>query len=880
MYRNETETHMIMQSLLLTQEGAAAKLQRQIDLEATMRGDGMLRYIKQNEEAANSGREADTAYGRKLLKTYIQPVAVAIAAELQAISEGQAGYGNSHLKDVLHIPAEVIAYLSLKGVLNVITSENTLQYVALHIGKLIEDEAKCRHFDALAPDTYNYARKRAQRNTTYVRRSNAIGAMLKHTADGAYEETQPRPELAWEQWTKTKKLQIGTKLINLICNTIDLIAVATTPTKNRKGKQYVIRPTETLKEWLSEYNDALAILSPMHMPCIIPPLPFTHPTNGGYHTTLVPPISLVKTANKGQQTNLKNNVKQMQAVYDAVNTAMAVAWKINKQVFEVAKTLWKNDIAIAGLPSQNNLCLPLCPKCGQPVSFDERHDCFTADKELFKQWKREAALTHSINAKAFSKRILVHRVLWTAEQYKDEDMLYFPYQLDFRGRLYAVPQFLNPQGHDIAKALLTFAEGKAITDDTAEKWLAIQVANTWGEDKSSFGARVEWVKQHEAMIQAIASDPYSNKEWAEADSPFCFLAACYEWAAYRAHGKGYISHLPIAQDGTCSGLQHYSAILRDTVGGAAVNLIPAEKPQDIYAVVAERTIEALGEITPDDDDYCLAQQWLVSGLITRKVTKRAVMTLPYGSTLYSAKKYIRATIEEIREKNPNSVPWLPEDTGVACSYLGKIVWGAIRETVIAAAEAMDWLKAAARLSAKAGMPLTWTSPSGMPIIQEYMDMQSRRVDTALFGGCVFSLGGKKGAIDVSGNKRTRIVLTLQEETDRIDQFAQIAGLAPNFIHSLDASAMMFAVNASRAAGIKAFALIHDSFGTHAADSQQLADILRDEFIRMYETHDVLQELNDTLRALLPAELCDKMPPLPRKGTLDLNLIRVSEYFFA
>ena len=41
----------------------------------------------------------------------------------------------------------------------------------------------------------------------------------------------------------------------------------------------------------------------------------------------------------------------------------------------------------------------------------------------------------------------------------------------------------------------------------------------------------------------------------------------------------YVSHVPVHQDGSCNGLQHYAALGRDLTGGYAVNLCPTDKPQ-------------------------------------------------------------------------------------------------------------------------------------------------------------------------------------------------------------------------------------------------------------------------------------------------------------
>lgn len=52
----------------------------------------------------------------------------------------------------------------------------------------------------------------------------------------------------------------------------------------------------------------------------------------------------------------------------------------------------------------------------------------------------------------------------------------------------------------------------------------------------------------------------------------------------------FVSHLPIYQDGSCNGLQHYAALGRDEEGGKEVNLVPAEKPSDVYSSVAFRYV--------------------------------------------------------------------------------------------------------------------------------------------------------------------------------------------------------------------------------------------------------------------------------------------------
>ena len=74
----------------------------------------------------------------------------------------------------------------------------------------------------------------------------------------------------------------------------------------------------------------------------------------------------------------------------------------------------------------------------------------------------------------------------------------------------------------------------------------------------------------------------------ESDEPWQTLAACIELqdALMSPDPSKYVSHLPIHQDGSCNGLQHYAALGRDLQGAQSVNLTPLSSPQDVYSDVA------------------------------------------------------------------------------------------------------------------------------------------------------------------------------------------------------------------------------------------------------------------------------------------------------
>jgi DNA-directed RNA polymerase len=167
------------------------------------------------------------------------------------------------------------------------------------------------------------------------------------------------------------------------------------------------------------------------------------------------------------------------------------------------------------------------------------------------------------------------------------------------------------------------------------------------------------------------------------------------------------------------------------------------------------------------------------------------------------------------------------------------------------------LQEVAKISAKAGVPITWTTPIGFMPRQEYLEQKSVRVES-FFGGI-------------------RIRLTLAEDVpDKLDKRKQKDGIAPNFVHSMDASHLMLTVNKCKEAGITNFSMIHDSYGTHACDTEKLSELLREAFIEQYQ-QPVLDNFREEVQQRV---LEEELPEVPKKGDLDLSLVRQSRYFFA
>lgn len=799
---------------------------KQIALEQEMRAAGITRHRKEQTKKKERGQESTTDYGQYLLRVSLPALESAIRESVKACLEGKAGRASTGAIMVSHLEPDVAATITLRVLLNQITTQRGFVHSAVTLGRTLEDEVRIR--------AYEEGNKRFM---TYVldeldKRPGSYTYKRRRLIQAARKDGQE-----WKVWTPRERLLVGTFLIDLAIQHTGLITQALTR-RGRKETRLILPTANTMKA-IKDLNEFKEVLKPEYYPCVQPPRDWTTPFNGGYHTANVRPLTLVKTFNKKYLDELKT--VDMPMVYGAVNAMQNTAFKVNTFILDTLKEVWETGIALPKLPPSENLPLPTKP-----------YDIST-NKIARREWKKRAAGVHSENNRMNSRRLLLRKTIEIAEQFRDEPTLYMVYQLDFRSRIYSVPSYLNPQGTDYAKGLLTFAKGKPI-DEQGACHLAIHGANCFGFDKVNMQDRIDWVTDNEQRILLAAEDPLADLWWAkEASSPFQFLAFCKEWAGWCAEGEGYVSYLPVSADGSCNGLQHFAAMLRCAVTGKEVNLIPSDKPQDIYQKVADRVTEKLKTVERE----VFPSQWLQFG-VSRKCTKRPCMVLPYGGRQYSFTDFVLDHIKEEAE-NGKEHPF-GEDPFKASAFMANLCWHSIGEVARAAIQAMGWLQKSARLASSEMVPVKWWTPCNFPVLQAYKATKPHRVETKLLGS-VFKP-------------------SLYSETGELDKHRQANGVAPNFVHSIDASHCMMTIHIAQQLGIHNFAMVHDSFGTHAADAEDMWWCIRKAFVEMYSQTDVLEDFKEDLKATLPVVRHVDIPELPEKGDLDIHLVEESEFFFA
>lgn len=827
---SDTEQNLLMAYGSISDED----MMREFHHEDVMMRRGVDRFNKAIEREQARGAASAVPGGRALISNMTMSLADLIIDELARLESGRVKRKPPELRSLKLLPAKDMAALAIKTALDACgLSKNQVgnQKLAHNIGSGVDAEWRTIQLKAQNKALYNgVVRQVAKRSSSQKQ------LMLELTRAATERENIESPLNTQE------KIRLGVFLCEAMVS-LGILDSNTVSRNKRRYKEYCL--SDEAFEVCTRTNELVSEMRPYLMPTLIPPKPWTDSRRGGYWEDFRG-SRLISRSNVGKQGFNLLSEDEVPGLFTPLNYLQAVPFTVNKKVLDVVTTMREGNVVRAGLPPAELEPFPTKP-----------HDIDT-NEEARRDYSIAKRAVHARNAQIKGSILAVEKTLMMAREMAPEETIYFPKFADFRGRVYDCPSFLHPQGDDLSKGLLLFANGKSLTEEGC-KWLAIHTANCFGLDKAPLEERVAWVDQNMERLVCVGRDPMGNDRtfWMEADEPFQFLAACIEWAEYEEHGDAYLSRLPVAMDGSCNGLQHFSAMLRDPIGGKATNLTVEERPQDIYTEVLNAVVKLLEEEVAKGEP--LARQWLP--LMKRKVVKRPVMTLPYGASRQTFVDQIKSDTIAPLEKEGES-PF--ENASVAASFLAKLVWDAVGSVVVAASAAMGWLQEVAGIAVDHGCVIEWKTPVGFPVVQEYREAKTKQV----FIACM----GQKLKVNVALNR--------EEQDGKLRKKKMKNAVAPNFVHSLDAAHMLLTVEAFRAAtgNTGHLAMVHDSYACHASDAATLAACIRETFVDMYQDTDVLLDFACEVQMSLPEGV--ELPPVPAKGSLQLSNVLESKYFFA
>ena len=795
-------------------------------LNSDMTTIGVGRYRNKMESARQRNMESETAYGQRLIRG-------ALPTYIKAIDEHKVKWKAIKnkarwQKEVLSMPSERVGFIVMRTVLDQLHQQVKLVSMSNKVGSALFYQQKCEYVVRNNEKGEGIVLGAKRRSGEAAQRAH-IRQSMKHEAEKGLME-------AYDDWTRRDIVAAGLNLVELLKVSTGIIKYVNVLEQGRKKPTRFVTASDETLDWIGEFNYHKELLNPFWLPTVDTPAEWKSVWEGGYKVdeTQLPKLPFIKTTNMEYLRSIKGKLDEPM---EACNLIQQTPWRINDEVLATMDWAWKNSVKVGGLPNREDEVIPSIP------------DDFREDEESNRRWRRMAAGIHKRNLSTRSRRLLISKVLYLAEKLSG-NRFFYPSVCDFRGRVYNVPSY-GIQGPDVCRGLLKFARPRRIKTDVDYKWLAIQGANTWGYDKVTLDQRVQWADDFAKDAQRIASNPTKELIWTEADDPWQFLSWCFEFTELKQTGK-LDSYLPVNMDATNNGLQILSMLTRDPYGMQATNVLPTDKPADIYAVVAQ---QAELNLKKEAETCPFAKTWLAFGL-NRKTTKRSVMCYSYGLTAYSNRAYIDQWYSEQIHDAGRTKPFDEDDRYVAIAVLSKAVWSAIERVLARPKQCMDWFQDCASILTEGGHPISWVTPSGFPVHQEYFNYQSNQVKTWISGHATH--------------------VKYVEDSDKLSFRRQKNGVSPNLVHSLDAAALhKTVIKANKEAGIYDFAFIHDSYGTHAAGCEDLSKILRNVFVEMFSVdllRDWKHQLENNTQTVLPEP--------PEYGSADISQITNSTYFFS
>jgi len=808
-FLNETED---MQDLML----------EQAFMEHRFHEDATKKYENSVSRMIQAGIFSNTSEGSVLQRMAIEQVASTMEEWAERGKErGQAGTYRSFVRDSFTGRYEVLAFTVIECLLNSTALKTAkLSRMSILVTKQVLNLLTIEDFKKREAKLFSYLEyEYRSRGIGYINSRKKKLAQMKTSADVSERED-------------TFKVQVGARLIDCVLRSgCGLFEIREEYHAKRTLKTITL--TDDVFKLMGRVKDKNILFSVQYKPMVAPPLHWASLWgNGGYYTNN--PLTFIRNHRATRYIEELEEPADIQRLYTVINDIQQTRWHINGFVLGVVNKIIADSMVDPRTPKGNPCYYGKIPYMNTLNVYEmvKKEDYGAVDDlgkhlnvEDYRKWFKDKEIQLKKLEAMRSKRIMFLLAHSIATEYAERDVMYFTYNTDFRGRLYPIQQILNPQSTGSVKAFLEFAD-PVVLDEDGKYWLKVHVANCYGHDKLSYDDRIKWVDGQSDLLLQIANDPMATLEiWNEAENPLMFLAGC---DAYASSVRGEGVKLPVSLDATCSGLQLYAGLLKDHEGARVVNVVDkgegggTDLPADVYKDVANEVNHRLetGDypktlaFTDSDNEYKIVKTDQaardLTGNVDRRLTKRNVMTVPYSVTMRGMFDQIRELLNEMEDNEQifwEGEKWIVEKLLVE---LNKASIGAIVPSAIIGQEYIKSIVTAYYELHKENVPLFWKTPFfNFPVVQWKVETKKKEIRTVL---------GR---------------LSIRMAKSNINKRQQKNGIAPNLIHSLDATLMYRTVEKLKEQGVNDFMLIHDSFGVPANDIPKLNLAVRESFVELF-----------------------------------------------
>lgn len=430
--------------------------------------------------------------------------------------------------------------------------------------------------------------------------------------------------------------------------------------------------------------------------------------------------------------------------------------------------------------------------------------------------------------KSFNTKIEVFdKTLEILDLYKISKYFYFIYQVDFRGRIYVVSDYLNYQTNKIVRSILRYNNKQLINKkDNIINWLkVVTVRKFLGSTKESFNWFVNYFDENlENSIKNWIFNRTNENEffWLKADEPYFFLSLLFEWYRFYTSDNYYYSGFIVFFDATCSGSQIISLLLGCDKYAESLNLVPSSvdyKIQDYYMYVVKEFL-----------DYCekyYCKHSFYSQLLLnfdqnslRKFFKKVIMTINYGLTKKGMRYKFKEQLNEMNELRNWSEYNLNKFVDIFYLFLENLV---LVKSLNILVDYIDFL-----IKNNKDFVI-YTSLDGFYLKEEKSDL--------LIGLNYNKKDKYKYSYSLSQNKkRKRKQINLVLYNDIRDKNKEIRAFKANYVHHIDSIIVYSLINKLESSKID-ISVIHDCFGIRLNDIVKFNQLYRKSLIDLFSKED-------------------------------------------
>ncbi len=572
----------------------------------------------------------------------------------------------------------------------------------------------------------------------------------------------------------------------------------------------------------SPYYTGKIITLPTKLPMIVSPKPYSKNIQGGYllNNDQFSEDLFIEKKGYGVKSQLSDNTY----IYDMINKINNTPFKINTVLLDYITNNWE----------KHNLLIN--PKI----------------KHKYEDIEKKTKYQRSVYNSHVSKVILQETILGIVQFYRDFNEIYFPVRLDQRGRLYCTPNFFHYQSNELSKSLILFSKPGTLKRDNLNgiAYLKAYGANCYGGRiaKSSTESKLDWVNSNIDNILNYDNGILLNK----AKDKLLFLAFCIEFKRFYEFYTNeslmvFETYLPIQLDATCNGFQHMALLSNEEMLFKELNLISnkGDKPNDFYNFLVHKLRDLFDKKVQEkeliDSKTSGSYERLNNFLWDRSYIKKAIMTIPYNSSIRAMRKYISDSLVliDMKDSNSENVNWYSSSENNTkfiinnkdISLLTACLVNIIQNDFEKIKKLIKYLKNIATLFSILELPISWTLPTGLTIKQSYLESKSTSITPFMY---------------------SKIKLNLKISIkDKYDKNKQVRALMPNLIHSLDASSLSLLFNkfsvlygCPKADNYSLqFYSVHDCFGTTCDKVFNLKTLLASVYTNLYSSDPYLYKFD-------------------------------------